>query len=120
MVDSIVQNIGQVGDQLVVLLGLTILDFIFGTIAAFKARTFQLEKLGGIVESGFLPILGWFGVVVIAAIPQQLVPSEFLVATPDFVYGLVFIRVAGSILGSIASFGVGTDQLRKIGVQSKI
>lgn len=119
LVQTILNNLMAAGDQLVVLLILTLVDLLFGVIAAIKARTFKLEKMAGVMTSDLLPILGWIGIVIIAAIPQDLIPANFVGYAPTGAYGLVFIKIVGSILGSVASFGLAVDSLKKIGVEAK-
>ena len=119
LLDKILANLAGVGDQLLVLLVLSLIDLVFGVLAALRAGNFKLEKLAGVLESDLFPIIGWLGVVAIAAIPQDLVPSNYVGYLPEGAYGLVFIKIAGSILGSVSSFGLAVDTLKKIGVQAK-
>lgn len=119
LLDTILANLSGAGDQITILLLMTVLDLLLGVIVAVRAGIFKLEKLAGVLESDLLPILGWVGVVIIASIPQDLIPGDAVIYAPDAAYGLVFIKILGSILGSISSFGVGTEALTKIGVQVK-
>ncbi len=92
--------------RLLVLLILTIFDFLFGVILAVIAKTFQWDYLMHYLETDILPIFAWVAIVVISQIPAEFIPSG---ALPLFEYGVyvtVFLSIAASLVGHFQKIGV--------------
>jgi len=104
---------------LIVLSGLTLLDFVIGVIVALVARNFKWEYLMHYLTSDVMPILGWVVVVILSTIPAGLTPpGGVLPVATGVVYGTVFLGILGSILGSLADMGVLQKPLNRIGIGS--
>ena len=102
---------------LIVLSGLTLLDFVIGVIVSLVSKTFKWEYLMHYLNSDVLPILGWIVVVIITTIPSGLVPpGGALPIVSTAVYGTVFLGILASILGSLADIGVLQKPLNRIGI----
>jgi len=102
---------------LYVLGGLTLIDFLLGTIFALIKKEFKWEYMMHFLTSDLLPIFGWVVVVVLTTIPAGLTPpGGALPVTSGFVYGIVFLGIMGSILGSLADFGVLQKPLNRLGI----
>lgn len=103
--------------RLIVLAVLTLVDFILGVIVSlFVLKDFKWERLNHYLLTDVLPIFAWIGVVVVANIPAEFVPSGIILVIPDAVYATVFIGILASILGSVKEMGVLTAGFEKIGI----
>jgi|GEM_PF-3083705 len=92
--------------RLVVLLILTIFDFLFGVILAVIAKTFQWDYLMHYLETDILPILAWIAIVVISQIPAEFIPSGALPLFEYGVYATVFLSNVASLVGHFQKIGV--------------
>ncbi len=92
--------------RLVVLLILTIFDFIFGVILAVIAKTFQWDYLMHYLETDILPILAWVAIVMISQIPAEFIPSGALPLFEYGIYATVFLSIAASLVGHFQKIGV--------------
>jgi hypothetical protein len=106
-----------IGGGLIVLSGLTLLDFLIGVIVAVIAKNFKWEYLMHYLQSDVLPIFGWVVIVILTTIPEGLVPpGGALPVASGVVYASVFLGIMASILGSLADAGVLQVPLNKIGI----
>lgn len=106
-----------ISGKLLVLAVLTMLDFLLGTIISIVKKEFKLEYLMHYLDSDVLPILGWLAVFIITAIPAALVPEGAFLSIVEWgVYSTVFLGILASILKHLASIGILTAPLAKIGV----
>jgi len=105
--------------KLVVLAILMFLDIFLGILLAVISKTFNWEKLTSFLKSDGLPVLGWIIVVVITFIPKEFVPDGFTIPfAADVTYGLVFLKIFGSLMKSLSDAGVLTELFGKLGVPS--
>ena len=94
--------------RLIVLLILTIFDFLFGVILSIIAKEFKWDYLLHYLNSDILPILAWMATVVISLIPVEFIPAG---ALPIFEYGIyatVFLSIGASLFESFKKIGVLT------------
>lgn len=102
---------------LIVLAGLTFLDFVVGVIASLVKKDFKWVYLMHYVNTDLVPIFGWIIVVILTTIPTGLVPpGGILPVTSGAVYATVFLSILASILQSLKEVGVLTDTFGKIGI----
>jgi hypothetical protein len=92
--------------RLVVLLLLTLFDFLFGVILALIAKTFQWDYLMHYLSTDILPILAWMAIVVVTQIPAEFIPSGALPVFEYGVYATVFLSIAASLVGQFQKIGV--------------
>jgi len=92
--------------RLIVLLILTLFDFLFGVILAVIAKTFQWDYLMHYLNTDILPILIWVAIVVISQIPAEFIPSGSLPLFEYGVYATVFLSIAASLVGHFQKIGV--------------
>ena len=104
---------GAIFPRLVVLLVLTIFDFLFGVILAILGKTFKWDYLLHYLNTDILPILAWMACVVISQIPLEFIPAAaqkfFSGAMPIFEYGVyttVFLSIVASLFESFGKIGV--------------
>lgn len=109
--------ITAVSGRLEVLFVLAVIDLFLATFIAIVKKEFKLEKLPEFLISDGVPIVGWLAAELLLAIPPYFIPEGFVLPVLGYVvYATVFAKIAGSILGSIASTGVLTQALYRIGV----
>ena len=106
----------SISNYFYVLIGLTVIDFVYGTIIALVQKRFAWDKLTGYLTSDVLPILAWLVSAFLAAIPAEFIPGGVAVAVPGVIYATVFLRIFASIMGHIGASNVKTDALRNVGV----
>jgi hypothetical protein len=92
--------------RLVVLLILTLFDFLFGVILAVIAKTYQWDYLMHYLNTDILPILAWVAIVVIGQIPAEFIPSGALPVFEYGVYATVFLSISASLIGHFQKIGV--------------
>jgi hypothetical protein len=92
--------------RLVVLLILTLFDFLFGVILSLIDKTFKWDYLMHYLNSDILPILAWVAIVVISQIPAEFIPSGALPLFEYGVYATVFLSIAASLVGHFQKIGV--------------
>lgn len=107
----------SISGQFYVLLILTAVDFVYGTILALVQKRFAWDKLTGYITSDILPILAWLVVSLVAAIPAEFIPANAAIAVPYIVYATVFLRIFASIMGHVSASGVLTNVLEKVAVK---
>lgn len=115
------QITNQLAIPLLVLVILMVVDLVTGVLVAVVRKQFTTEKLTAYLESDFLPIVLWIGLRIVLFLPAQYFPSA-LGAFDVIVTGAyltVFAKIGGSILGTSASVGILTNQVKKIGVIPK-
>ena len=105
-----------ISSQLYILLGLTIIDFVFGVILALRQGRFQWAKVAGYIDSDLLPILGWVVVELLRVIPAEYVPLNLETIIPVGVYVTVFLKIFASVAGHLAAVGVLNNTLQRVGV----
>jgi len=109
--------ITAVSGRLEVLFVLAVIDLFLATFIAIVKKEFKLEKLPEFLISDGVPIVGWLAAELLLAIPPYFITEGFVLPVLGYVvYATVFAKIAGSILGSIASTGVLTQALYRIGV----
>jgi hypothetical protein len=108
-----------ISTQLFAVLILTAVDFVLGVTLALVSKSFKWDKLTSYISSDLVPILAWLALEVVSAIPAEAMPSGILNGLSVAVYGTVSLRILASILGSIASTGILTNQLNRLGVDNK-
>jgi len=92
--------------RLVVLLVLTVFDFLFGVILSLVAKNFKWEYLLHYLNSDILPILAWMATAVIGQIPAEFIPPGALPVFEYVVYTTVFLSIAASLYGNFKQIGV--------------
>lgn len=92
--------------RLVVLLILTIFDFLFGVILSLIAKDFKWDYLVHYLNTDILPILAWMAVAVISMIPAEFIPAGALPIFDGAVYITVFLSIAASLFGHFKKIGV--------------
>ncbi|OGO26439.1 MAG: hypothetical protein A2136_05550 [Chloroflexi bacterium RBG_16_54_11] len=97
--------------RLVVLLVLTVFDFLFGTILAIIAKEFKWDYLLHYLNSDILPILAWMAVAFISTIPAEFIPQGALPIFEVAVYTTVFLSIVASLIGHFQKIGV----LKRVG-----
>lgn len=98
-----------IGPRLVVLLVLTVFDFLFGVILSLIGKDFKWEYLLHYLNTDILPILAWIAMVVITQIPAELIPSGALPVVEYGVYATVFLSIAASLFEHFKTIGVMTS-----------
>lgn len=96
--------------RLIVLLILTIFDFLFGVILSLIAKDFKWDYLVHYLNTDILPILAWMTVAVISMIPAELIPSGALPVVEYGVYATVFLSIAASLYEHLKKIGVLTSR----------
>ena len=97
--------------RLVVLLILTVFDFLFGVILAVIGKVFKWDYLLHYLNTDILPILAWMAIVVITQIPEQFIPTGALPLFEWGVYTTVFLSIVASLFESFKQIGVITQML---------
>jgi hypothetical protein len=92
--------------RLIVLLILTIFDFLFGVILAVVSREFKWDYLMHYLNTDILPILVWMAVVVISQIPDEFIPAGALPVFEYGIYATVFLSITASLFGHFKKIGV--------------
>jgi len=92
--------------RLVVLLVLTVFDFLFGVILSLIAKDFKWEYLLHYLNTDILPILAWMAIAVIGQIPAEFIPSGTLPVFEYAVYATVFLSIVASLYGQFQKIGV--------------
>lgn len=95
--------------RLVVLLILTVFDFLFGVILSLIGKDFKWEYLLHYLNTDILPILAWMAMVVITQIPAEFVPGGALPIFEYGVYATVFLSIAASLFEHFKTIGVMTS-----------
>lgn len=103
--------INAIGPFLITLLILMVADVLLGVVIALTHKVFSTEKLTGYISSDLLPILGWLVLRVLLLLPAETIPqsSGLPVDIAWGVYATVFLKILGSIMGSLSSIGVLTQ-----------
>lgn len=95
------------GAMLPTILGLIVLDVLFGIWAALKAGEFDWKKVGGFYRSNVIPLVGAYMTVYVAF---SLVPGLEDTLGGQLTVGAFFASVlgvlGGSILGNAAKLGI--------------
>jgi hypothetical protein len=94
--------------RLVVLLILTVFDFLFGVVLAVIAREFEWGYLLHYLNTDILPILAWIAVAVITQIPDEFIPGGALPIFEYGVYATVFLSIAASLFEQFKKIGILT------------
>jgi hypothetical protein len=94
--------------RLVVLLILTVFDFLFGVVLAVIAREFEWGYLLHYLNTDILPILAWVSIAVITQIPAEFIPGGALPIFEYGVYATVFLSIAASLFEQFMKIGVLT------------
>lgn len=92
--------------RLIVLLVLTVFDFLFGTILSVIAKKFKWGYLTHYLVTDILPILAWMAIVFISTIPAAYIPPGALPIFEAAVYVTVFLSITTSLIGHFQSIGV--------------
>lgn len=92
--------------RLVVLLVLTVFDFLFGVILALIAKEFKWDYLLHYLNSDILPILAWVAIAVISTIPPEFLPPSVLPIIEYSVYVTVFLSIFYSLIEHFKKIGV--------------
>jgi hypothetical protein len=98
---------------------LTVIDFVMGVAVALANGKFKWDKLTSYITSDILPILAWLSAVVISAIPISVLPSNMIGVMAWGIYSTVTLRILASIAGSFGAIGVLTEQMNRVGVDTK-
>lgn len=96
--------------RLVVLLILTLFDFLFGVILSVIAKEFKWDYLLHYLETDILPILAWMAIVVISLVPTEFIPAGALPIFEYGVYATVFLSISASLYEQFKKIGVITDR----------
>ncbi len=98
----------EIAVYLLVLIGLTVVDVVFGVAVALIKREFKWDKLTGYLSSDILPMLGWLVIRLILLIPADFVPWASPITTIVGIgaYTTVFLKILGSILVNLQRVGV--------------
>lgn len=95
------------GAMLPTILGLIVLDILFGVWAALREGKFDWKKVGGFYRSSVIPLVGAYMTVYVAF---SLVPGLEDTLGGQLTVGAFFASVlgvlGGSILGNAAKLGV--------------
>ena len=94
--------------RLIVLLILTVFDFLFGVILSLIGREFKWDYLLHYLNTDILPILAWMACVVISVIPVEFIPAGALPVFEYGVYATVFLSIAASLFEQFKKIGVLT------------
>ena len=92
--------------RLIVLLVLTLFDFLFGVILSLVAKDFKWEYLLHYLNTDILPILAWMAIAVVGKIPAEFIPNGTLPIFSDAVYATVFLAMLASLIGHFQKIGV--------------
>jgi len=92
--------------RLLILLVMTVIDFLFGTILALVAKKFQWSYLANYLNTDILPILAWMAAALIGAFPVAILPDGALPIMADVIYATVFIKLSASVVGHFQKVGV--------------
>ena len=92
--------------RLIVLLVLTVFDFLFGVILSLIAKDFKWDYLLHYLNTDILPILAWMAIAVVGKIPAEFIPSGTLPIISDAVYATVFLAILASLVGHFQKIGV--------------
>lgn len=114
--NAFIQFYWLISNQLYVLLGLTVIDFVFGVILALRQKRFQWSKIAGYIDSDILPILGWVVISAIRMIPADYVPLNLDAILPAGVYVTVFLKIFASVASHLAAVGVLNNTLQSVGI----
>ena len=104
-------------DQFMILIYLSLIDIVFGTILALVNKKFDWAKFGGFFKSDGIPVLGFVVVKMLMAIPAEMVPEGLLNGISSFAYIAAFAMIAASILKNVGETGVLSKQINAIGVR---
>lgn len=97
--------------RLVVLLVLTVFDFLFGVILSLIGKDFKWEYLLHYLNTDILPILAWIAVFVICQIPAEFIPGGALPIFEYGVYATVFLSIAASLFEHFKTIGILTGRV---------
>jgi len=92
--------------RLIILMALTVLDFLFGVILSLIAKEFKWDYLLHYLNTDLLPILSWMAIAVISTIPAEFFPKGMLPVIEYGVYATVFLAIIGSLYGHFQKIGV--------------
>ncbi len=92
--------------RLIVLLVLTLFDFLFGVILSIIAKDFKWEYLLHYLNTDILPILAWMAFAVMGTIPAEFLPQGILPIVADGVYATVSLAILASLYGHFKTIGV--------------
>lgn len=96
--------------QLQTILALIVADFVFGILAAWKLGTFQLSYVSNFLRNDIIPkALGWAALdafAIVAGNQHLLLDQLNLTNLAHAAFGVVFLALAGSLLGSLTELGV--------------
>ncbi len=92
--------------RLIVLLVLTVFDFLFGTILAIIAKEFKWDYLLHYLNTCILPILAWMAIAFISTVPGEYIPPGALPIFEAAVYATVFLSILASLVGHFQKIGV--------------
>ena len=99
-----------IAPRLVVLLILTVFDFLFGVILSLIGRVFKWEYLIHYLNTDILPILAWMAIVVITQVPAEFIPAGALPIFEYGVYATVFLSISASLFEHFKTIGVLTGR----------
>ncbi len=97
---------GAIYPRLVVLLILTLFDFLFGVVLALIGKVFKWDYLLHYLNTDILPILAWMAIVIITKIPEEMIPTGALPLFEWGVYTTVFLSIVASLFESFKLIGV--------------
>lgn len=111
--------INAIAPFLITLLIMMVIDVVLGIVIAIVGKTFTTEKLTNYIQSDLLPILGWLALRILLLLPTAYIPnSAGLPADLAWgVYATVFLKIFGSILGSISAIGILNSIAKPLGVE---
>jgi len=95
-------------NALLVLLGLIVLDLVFGVAVAIKRKKFDFKQVADFYSTSVIPnILGWAVADIVLRLAQQRLPGSALVDTivslgTTTLYGLVVIALGAQIAGKLS------------------
>jgi hypothetical protein len=98
--------------RLLVLLILTVFDFLFGVILAIIGKEFKWDYLVHYLNTDILPILAWMAIVVISLVPAEFIPAGTLPILEYGVYATVFLSIVASLFESFKKIGVLSGRIQ--------
>lgn len=114
MLPSLNEFAQAVGQQLIAVVLLMLIDLVFGVVVAIRQGAFEASKIANFLLTNMPKIVFWLAVAYIEPVLQAVAPqfSSALGYTSEGVFGVLALAFLGSLANHAAALGI--KQLEKL------